>query len=756
MHLRFSSGSIKNLCLLGVIALVATACSGQVLQTNPKFRVEIVGVAPDEVTDVSDVSVGPSGEFYLAAGTTYNANRYAIPTSEILTAPDTAGGTLRVYGTLPAGYEPYGRDGADISVSPTGQIFLTTRTAVLTGPSSPGGPLNSFGTCAYSALFPVSPAFDKDGHIYLPGCGSVVVTDPAIPGGELTVFGKSLYGVSKGPFVASDGRVFISAYTETGHVILTNPQVPGGEMSMYFAIPPEFALPESGPPNMAVSSGGQFMIVGVRRSDWTGGLLTKDGIYGTAPQGGSLYPNPFIAENGSLFISTGNGIATEKPGQAMEVFGTLPGGNTVLKSDTSIKPVAPDGTVFVWGISTYNEPGIYTNPEQPGGELVPIITFVPGTFLGNPSTDYLNRAYVSVKPLDGRPYILRVSRGLTNVSLESSPNPSDLGEPVNITATVTASEDEAPTGTVTFKDGSTTIGSGTLTSGLAALQTSTLSAGSHSITASYSGNSTFAVSTSPVMMLVVRVQSITVTPATASIPKGTTYRFSASATASDNTTRDLTNQVSWSSSDGSVASIDAQGMATGIAVGGPIAVTASLGSVVGAAKLTVTVPVLLAVEVSPVGALMPLGASQQYSATAVYSDKTTRNVTSSAVWSSSNANVAPIATKTGLVKTAKLGSSTVTASFGGLTGTTTLTTYKFSVSPTLVKIGRGTIQRFSATGTFANGSTLDLTSLVSWSSSKNSVATISSTGVATAFGSGTTTILAKTMGVQASATLGVH
>src|SRR5262249_54182286 len=81
----------------------------------------------------------------------------------------------------------------------------------------------------------------------------------------------------------------------------------------------------------------------------------------------------------------------------------------------------------------------------------------------------------------------------TTTSPTSSPNPSTSGQAVTFTATVSPS---AATGSVTFKDGATTIGSGTLSGGTATFTTSSLSTGAHSITAAYSGNASFAPSTS--------------------------------------------------------------------------------------------------------------------------------------------------------------------------------------------------------------------------------------------------------------------
>jgi hypothetical protein len=82
----------------------------------------------------------------------------------------------------------------------------------------------------------------------------------------------------------------------------------------------------------------------------------------------------------------------------------------------------------------------------------------------------------------------------TTTSLTSSPNPSGVGQSVTFTATVTGSG--TPTGKVTFKDGGKSLGTATLSGGVAAFSTSSLKQGSHSITATYSGDSTFAGSIS--------------------------------------------------------------------------------------------------------------------------------------------------------------------------------------------------------------------------------------------------------------------
>jgi hypothetical protein len=89
----------------------------------------------------------------------------------------------------------------------------------------------------------------------------------------------------------------------------------------------------------------------------------------------------------------------------------------------------------------------------------------------------------------------------------SSLNPSISGQSVKFTATVTPAT--GVTGTVTFLDGVTTIGTAALSGGTASFTTSTLTVGSHSITASYGGDASFAASVSGVLTQIVNVPPFT-------------------------------------------------------------------------------------------------------------------------------------------------------------------------------------------------------------------------------------------------------
>ena len=89
----------------------------------------------------------------------------------------------------------------------------------------------------------------------------------------------------------------------------------------------------------------------------------------------------------------------------------------------------------------------------------------------------------------------------TATALSSSLNPSNVGDPVTFTATVSPSSGTtAPTGTVTFAADGNTLGTGTLDgAGQARFTTSSLTAGSSSMTASYGGDAAFNSSSSAVL-----------------------------------------------------------------------------------------------------------------------------------------------------------------------------------------------------------------------------------------------------------------
>jgi hypothetical protein len=99
------------------------------------------------------------------------------------------------------------------------------------------------------------------------------------------------------------------------------------------------------------------------------------------------------------------------------------------------------------------------------------------------------------------PLTQTVNRAATFTGLTSSPDPSNLGQTVTFTASVSST---TATGTVTFYHGSTALGKATVGNGFATLATTALPTGSHSITAVYSGDGNYAGSNSPAWVQIVK------------------------------------------------------------------------------------------------------------------------------------------------------------------------------------------------------------------------------------------------------------
>ncbi len=278
-----------------------------------------------------------------------------------------------------------------------------------------------------------------------------------------------------------------------------------------------------------------------------------------------------------------------------------------------------------------------------------------------------------------------------------------------------------------------------------------LAPGSTTVTASLDGVSGSATLTVPAP--VKTLSSIALTPGSATLAIGATQQFAATGTYSDGSTADVSTTVSWTSSSATVATVSSTGLATGITAGSST-ITAALNGVSGAAALNVMAPPpsLASVSVAPNSPSIAYGATQQFTATATYSDGSTQNVTATAAWSSSKTAVATI-TNAGIATAVSAGSTTIAASFNGLSGNTTLAVTgiaSISVTPASPSFAVGATQQFTATATNSDGTTNDITSTATWKSSNTAVATINASGLATGVAAGSPTISASLEGKTGS------
>ncbi|HMT03659.1 MAG TPA: Ig-like domain-containing protein [Burkholderiales bacterium] len=269
------------------------------------------------------------------------------------------------------------------------------------------------------------------------------------------------------------------------------------------------------------------------------------------------------------------------------------------------------------------------------------------------------------------------------------------------------------------------------------------------------------------------LQSIAISPINPTVGIGIPLQFTATGTFSDGGSQDITAEATWFSSDTKIATINnpftSSGITTPLTVGSTN-ITASLNGVTSFSTTLNVVPKTLdSIQISPTNTTIPLGVKQQFTATGIYSDGSTEDITYDAVWASSATNVATIGNaenNSGLATPLTNGSTNITASLDGVTSaisTLTIsnaTIQSVQISPTNPKIYLGSEQQFTATGIYSDGSTEDITNQATWTSSQTNIATISNftgnEGLATPLALGSTNITATFNGkVSLASTLTV-
>ncbi|QEM67448.1 hypothetical protein FO488_04355 [Geobacter sp. FeAm09] len=289
-----------------------------------------------------------------------------------------------------------------------------------------------------------------------------------------------------------------------------------------------------------------------------------------------------------------------------------------------------------------------------------------------------------------------------------------------------------------------------------------LAAGTTTISATFGGMSgtTLLTATAPVL------QSIAVTPAAPSVLSLSKTTFTATGTYSDATTGNITSQVTWGSSTPSVAPVPTSG-STVTSAPGTTSISATLGGISGTTTLTVTGGTLTGISISLASQTLVKGTSGRISATGVFSNGSTRDITGALTWTVDNASRASLTTPSGNVMWASAlasGSVTITAESVSKSATATLTVTapslnSLAISPTSLSLTGGTTGRFTLTAVFNDGTSQDVTDTTAWSSGTDTVATIGTTGLASgqvsAAAAGTATITAEYDGTSKTATVTV-
>ncbi len=266
----------------------------------------------------------------------------------------------------------------------------------------------------------------------------------------------------------------------------------------------------------------------------------------------------------------------------------------------------------------------------------------------------------------------------------------------------------------------------------------------------------------------VPLTSIEIVAVTSTIAAHTSTTLTAKGNFSGIFTRDITDQVTWSSDSPAVAAFVTAASPNRVTGSSPgtATLTATVGSVSATFKLTVSSATITALTISPDAPTVAKGLNTQFTALGAFSDNTTQDLTFDVAWASSDTAVATVSDdpgNKGFVQAIAAGPSTISATFvGGISATTLLTVTEpvlqtitvLPANPSVLSLS--STDSFTATGHFSDGTTPDITSQVTWSSSNPAVATIATTGgAATTLSQGTTSINATLNGVSGASNLKV-
>ena len=358
--------------------------------------------------------------------------------------------------------------------------------------------------------------------------------------------------------------------------------------------------------------------------------------------------------------------------------------------------------------------------------------------------------------ISGSATLTVTSATVTSIAVSPANANIPLGIAQQFTAVGTFSDGTTQdiTGVVTWKSSMTAIASITV-SGLA----TALNVGTTTISAALGSPS----GSAPLAVNAANLSSLSITPSNASIAQGTTLQLTATGTFNDGGTRNLTHQVTWSSSDTTVATV---GVSNGNVGGQPRAttgttiITATLGSISASVNLTVTNATVTLISITPPSNTTPTGGQASFRATGLFSDGSTQDITASCNWTSSDPAVATMG-NSGRVTGVAAGTANISAAFGGITNSAQLTVtsailVSIALTPSNAILVPASTMGYSAAGTFSDGSTHSVNGNASWSSSDTSVATMSISGIATGQSAGVATITVQSGSISATASLVVE
>jgi uncharacterized protein YjdB len=209
--------------------------------------------------------------------------------------------------------------------------------------------------------------------------------------------------------------------------------------------------------------------------------------------------------------------------------------------------------------------------------------------------------------------------------------------------------------------------------------------------------------------------------------------------------------VAWQVFSTSLATVDANGLVTGVAIGSTLVMATSEGKTGANTLVSVKAPVGTVTTTPAADSVTNSGAASTKTVTATVRDVKGNVVTDRTVsWTSTPGNVASVAPVSGASTTVTgkgVGSATVVATSETKADTSTikviLAVTSVQVSPGAPKLSVATTPTVQLTATTKNGGTTITGRTINWTSSDATIATVSASGLVTAIKAGMVTITAR-------------
>jgi hypothetical protein len=251
--------------------------------------------------------------------------------------------------------------------------------------------------------------------------------------------------------------------------------------------------------------------------------------------------------------------------------------------------------------------------------------------------------------------------------------------------------------------------------------------------------------------------TLDLTPTTQTVVAGQTLQLAVTRRFPGGSIEDVTGNVTYTSSNRVIATVSDRGVLTpGVQTGSVIIKVFDPGSNATAlASFDVVEAVITSLDISPSVLVMTRATPPRaFTATARFNNGTTREVTNEVLWSSTNTAAALVGNSQidrGVVSAVADGDTTILATDAktGVAGRATVFVTGGSavlqaivLTPNPAKVAVGMNVEMTAVGVYSDGSTKNLTKLVTWSSSRTDAAVVDSSGVVTGVALGDTTVSA--------------